>query len=209
MRLGYMSGVSLTGEEASDGGKTIRRLLGYLKPYWRRLGIVAVLSLLGTLCNLAGPILIGRAIDDFITAGNLDGLSSLVILMVMVYLGGGISSLIQGQIMVRIGQRFVSELRTRLFSHIQTLSMAYHDIHPVGDLMSRVSNDTDAINQAISNGLIEFTTNVLLLGGIMVAMFLLNWQLALGTATLLPSGFNSAQADNIALENVGHELESS
>jgi ABC-type multidrug transport system fused ATPase/permease subunit len=186
MRLGYMSGVSLTGEGASDGGKTIRRLLGYLKPYWRRLGIVAVLSLVGTLCNLAGPILIGRAIDEFITAGNLDGLSSLVILMVMVYLGGSISSLIQGQIMVRIGQRFVSELRTRLFSHIQTLSMAYHDIHPVGDLMSRVSNDTDAINQAISNGLIEFTTNVLLLGGIMVAMFLLNWQLALGTATLLP-----------------------
>ena len=88
--------------------------------------------------------------------------------------------------MVGVGQHFVAELRRLLFSHIQTLSMAYHDHHPVGDLMSRVSNDTDAINQAISDGLIEFTSNILLLGGIMIAMFLLNWQLALGTATLLP-----------------------
>ena len=88
--------------------------------------------------------------------------------------------------MVGVGQHFVAELRRRLFSHIQTLSMAYHDHHQVGDLMSRVSNDTDAINQAISDGLIEFTSNILLLGGIMIAMFLLNWQLALGTATLLP-----------------------
>jgi ATP-binding cassette, subfamily B, multidrug efflux pump len=147
---------------------------------------VAALSLIGTLCNLAGPILIGRAIDGFITTGNLDGLWGLVIVMTLVYLGGGVSGVIEGQIMVGIGQHFVAELRSRLFNHIQILSMAYHDHHPVGDLMSRVSNDTDAINQAISNGLIEFTTNILLLGGIMIAMFALNWQLALGTATLLP-----------------------
>ena len=186
VRLGHGGGVSLTGESASNVGKTIRRLFGYLKPYWQRLALVAVLSLVGTLCNLAGPILIGRAIDQFISAGNLDGLWGLVIVMVLIYLGGGASGVIQGQIMVGVGQHFVSELRSRLFKHVQTLSMAYHDHHPVGDLMSRVSNDTDAINQAISNGLIDFTTNILLLGGIMIAMFALNWQLALGTATLLP-----------------------
>ena len=128
----------------------------------------------------------GRAIDSFITAGNLDGLLNLVVVLVIVYLSAGTSSVIQGQIMVGVGQNFVAGLRSRLFSHIQTLSMAYHDHHQVGDLMSRVSNDTDAINQAISDGLIEFTSNILLLGGIMIAMFLLNWQLALGTATLLP-----------------------
>ncbi len=186
VRLGYGGGGPLTGEGASNLGKTIRRLFSYLKPYWKRLSIVAVLSLAGTLCNLAGPILIGRAIDEFITVGNLDGLWGLVIVMALVYIGGGVSGVIQGQIMVGVGQHFVSELRSRLFHHVQTLSMDYHDHHPVGDLMSRVSNDTDAINQAISNGLISFTTNVLLLGGIMIAMFGLNWQLALGTATLLP-----------------------
>ncbi len=186
VRLGYGGGGPLTGEGASNLRQTLRRLFGYLKPYWQRLSLVAALSLVGTLCNLAGPILIGRAIDEFIGTGDLNGLWGLVIVMTLVYVGGGISGVIQGQIMVGVGQHFVSELRSRLFNHIQTLSMDYHDHHPVGDLMSRVSNDTDAINQAISNGLISFTTNVLLLGGIMIAMFALNWQLALGTATLLP-----------------------
>lgn len=186
VRLGYGGGGRLTGEGASDIRQTIRRLLSYLKPYWRLMGIVAILSIIGTLCSLAGPILIGRAIDKYIEAHNLDGFSGIVIITAIVYATSGITNLIQGQIMVTIGQNFVAGLRSRLFSHIQTLSMAYHDHHPTGDLMSRVSNDTDAINQAISNGLIEFTTNVLLLGGIMIAMFALNWQLALGTATLLP-----------------------
>ncbi|MBI1257868.1 MAG: ATP-binding cassette domain-containing protein [Chloroflexi bacterium] len=186
VRLGYGGGISLTGEGASNSGKTVRRLLGYLKPYGRRLSLVAFLSLIGTLCRLAGPILIGWAIDRYIGAGTLEGLPSLVILLALVYIISGLSDVVQGQLMVTIGQRFVAELRSLLFKHIQTLSMAYHDHHSAGDLMSRVSNDTDAINQAISNGLIEFTSNILMLGGIMIAMFALNWQLALGTATLLP-----------------------
>jgi ATP-binding cassette subfamily B protein len=64
--------------------------------------------------------------------------------------------------------------------------MAYHDRHRVGDLMSRVTNDTEAINRVISNGLIQFITNILILGGIMVSMFVLSWQLAIGTLILLP-----------------------
>jgi ATP-binding cassette subfamily B protein len=64
--------------------------------------------------------------------------------------------------------------------------MATHDQHKVGDLMSRVTNDTEAINRVLTNGLTQFITNILLLGGIMVAMFLLNWQLALGSLILLP-----------------------
>ena len=74
--------------------------------------------------------------------------------------------------MVSIGQRLVADIRAELFAHIQTLSMAYHDRHRVGDLMSRVSNDTEAINRVLSNGLVAFSSNILLLFGIMVAMFL-------------------------------------
>jgi ATP-binding cassette subfamily B multidrug efflux pump len=77
-------------------------------------------------------------------------------------------------------------VRAELFTHLQVLSMAYHDHHKVGDLMSRVTNDSEAINQVLSNGLITFITNILTLGGIMVSMFLLNWQLAIGTLILLP-----------------------
>lgn len=186
VRLGYGGGVNLTGESASNTRRTVVRLLSFLKPYWRALLVVSALTITGTLCSLVGPILIGSAIDIYIVPRDLNGLLSIVIVALLVYLGAGITGVIQGLMMVDIGQKFVAQLRSRMFSHLQTLSMAYHDHHKAGDLMSRVSNDTDAINQALSNGLIEFTTNILLLGGIMVTMFMLNWQLALGTATLLP-----------------------
>jgi len=184
IRLGHGGG-RLTGESAADVRSTIRRLLSFLRPYWRALSVVAVLALIGTLASLAGPILMGRAIDEAIAGRNRDELVRLVLLMLAVYLGSGLSGVIQGLLMVSIGQRFVANLRTRLFAHIQTLSMAYHDRHKAGDLMSRISNDTDAINQALSNGLIEFSTNILLLGGTMIAMFILNWQLAIGTLIIL------------------------
>ena len=176
----------LTGEAARDTRSTVRRLLAYLKPYWRSISVVAVLAIFSTLLGLAGPILIGQAIDTYIAGNDQGGLLNTVWILILIYIAYGIASVIQGIMMVSIGQQFVAQLRTRLFNHIQTLSMAYHDQHSVGDLMSRVTNDTDAINQALSNGLIEFTTNILLLGGIMVAMFFLNWQLALGTVTILP-----------------------
>jgi ATP-binding cassette subfamily B protein len=183
--LGYGGGMRLTGETASDTRTTIKRLLVYLKPFWRQMSTVAVLAIMGTFLSLAGPVLLGRAIDNYIASHDKEGLVTTVVLMLGVYLGSGVANMIQGVLMVAIGQRFVASLRLRVFSHIQSLSMAYHDRHHVGDLMSRVSNDTDAINQALSNGLIEFTTNTLLLGGIMVTMFFLNWQLALGTLMVL------------------------
>jgi ATP-binding cassette subfamily B multidrug efflux pump len=185
VRLGHGGGISLTGESASDTRSTIRRLLGYLKPYWRALIVVALLAVVGTLALLAGPVLLGNAIDQFIAARDRPGLLRTVLLMLAVYLGSGVASVIQGLIMVYIGQRFVASLRAKLFGHIQTLSMAYHDRHRVGDLMSRVSNDTDAINQALSNGLTDFVGNILLLAGIMITMFLLNWRLAIGTLLVL------------------------
>lgn len=185
VRLGS-GGTSLTGESAGDTRSTVARLLGYLKPYRRRLAGVVGLVIAGTLMGLAGPILFGRAIDVYIASGNEPGLMRLVLLMLAVFVGAGLAAIAQGVIMVSVGQRMVADVRAELFTHIQSLSMAYHDRHRTGDLMSRVSNDTEAINQVLSNGLIEFTTNILMLGGIMVAMFVLNWPLACGTLIVLP-----------------------
>ncbi|MCB0062919.1 MAG: ABC transporter ATP-binding protein, partial [Caldilineaceae bacterium] len=186
VRFGHGGGGHLTGEAAADTGKTIRRLLTYLRPYRARLLFVAGLVILSTAGNLAGPILLGRAIDNYVIPGNLPGLTHLAAIMLAIYLGIGVCAITQGMLMVGIGQGLVSDIRAQLFAHLQTLSMAYHDRHRVGDLMSRVSNDTEAINRALSDGLIEFTSNILLLGGIMISMFVLNWQLALGTVTVIP-----------------------
>lgn len=181
----FGSGGRPSGESARDPRTATRRLFGYLKPYRWGLIAVAVLVTIGTLGSLAGPILLGKAIDSYIIAGDTAGLIQMILLMLAVYLVAGLTTIGQGLMMVNVAQRFVADIRGSLFAHLQTLSMAYHDHHRVGDVMSRVSNDTEAINQALSNGLTDFTANVLLLGGIMVAMFFLNWQLATVTLILM------------------------
>jgi ATP-binding cassette subfamily B protein len=177
IRLGT-GGAPLTGESARNVRSVVSRLFGYLKPYRAQPAVVVALVIVSASAGLAGPILIGGAIDDYIVPGDWHGLMRTALVMVGVYLLGGAATMAQGVIMVSIGQRLMADVRSSLFAHIQMLSMAYHDRHKVGDLMSRVSSDTEAINTVLSNGLIQFTTNILLLGGMMVSMFFLNWQLA-------------------------------
>jgi len=186
VRLGFGGGAQHTGEEAQHSSDTIKRLLGYARPYTIQLIGVAGLVIISTFSSLAGPILLGKAIDEFISTADLPGLVHIAVTMLAVFLLGGLASTIHGVIMVGIGQQLIADMRAELFTHLQALSMAYHDKHRVGDLMSRVTNDTEAINQVLSNGLITFITNILTLGGIMVSMFILNWQLAIGTLILLP-----------------------
>lgn len=175
-----------TGETAKQRQKTLRRLSEYLRPYHKRLILVTVLVIIGTLLSLAGPVILGQAIDNYVTEKNVDGLIRSVLLMFGVYLTLGVITAIHGIMMISVGQHFVADIRSTLFTHFQALSMDYHDSHRVGDLMSRVSNDSEAINQVLSNGLIQFTTNILSLGGIMIAMLLINLPLAIGTLTILP-----------------------
>jgi ATP-binding cassette subfamily B protein len=185
IRFGQGGG-GLTGESASHGSSTIKRLFSYARPYSGRLVIVSLLVVISTFSALAGPILLGKAIDESVIFGDLAGLGQTVVLMLIIYLLGGLAAILHGVMMVGIAQRLVADLRAELFTHLQNLSMAYHDQHRTGDLMSRVTNDTEAINRVLSNGLIQFITNLLQLIGIMVAMFLLNWRLAVGTLILLP-----------------------
>ncbi|MYC55896.1 MAG: ABC transporter ATP-binding protein [Chloroflexi bacterium] len=184
--VGGSGGGRPTGEKAKDRRGTLRRLADYLQPYHRRLLLVAGLVVVATALGLAGPALLGRAIDAYVLHGDVEGLALMVALMAAVYLLQGLFTAAHGIIMIRVGQHFVADIRAALFRHFQALSMDYHDRHRVGDLMSRISNDSETINQILSNGLIQFTTNILSLGGIMVAMLLLNLPLAAGTLVILP-----------------------
>jgi ATP-binding cassette, subfamily B, multidrug efflux pump len=187
MRLGMGGGgMRLTGESARQTRSTIYRLFSYLRPYRMRVGLVAGLVIITTGLNLLGPVLLGRAIDNYVIPRDFSGLMEIALLMLGVYLLLGLGQVTQGMLMVGVGQRLVADVRAALFERLQTLSMVYHDRHQTGDLMSRNTNDTEAINNVLSNGLIDFVGNVLSLGGIMIVMFLLNWQLALGTVLILP-----------------------
>ncbi len=173
-------------ESARDVRTTVLRLARYLHPHRRQLAGVGALVIIGTLLDLAGPILLGKAIDNYVIPGNLAGLFRIVIVMLLVYMGSNIASAGQALIMVNLAQRLIGRMRAQLFDHLQTLSMRYHDDHDAGDLMSRITNDTDVISQVLANGLTQLIANVLMLVGILVAMIVLSWQLALGTVLILP-----------------------
>ncbi len=187
MRVGMGGGGRPTGETARDPRRTVKRLFQQLRPFRTRIMLVACFVLLSTALGLIGPIMLGRAIDLFISRDNLAGLARTVLILLGVYGAAFFTTMGQSLLMVEIAQRFVSHLRSLIFVHIQSLSLADHNQRRTGDLMSRVGNDTETINQTLSNGLIEFVSNVLLLAGSLVFMLILNWRLGLGALILLPS----------------------
>ena len=173
-------------EKAKDLRGTLRRLLAYLRPYRRSLIAVFVLVIVGTLTELAGPALMGLAIDRFIAARDVSGLLRISLAMVGAYLVAWLAQTIQGVIMATIAQRALSVLRRELFEHLQTLSLSFFDRHPHGELMSRLTNDMDALSRVLSQNVTQLFGGLLSLAGIMVAMFVLNPWLALASMIVLP-----------------------
>ncbi len=176
----------MTIEDAADQRKAIRRLIAYLKPYHWAMAGVTLLVILSTGFSLAGPIMVGKAVDLYIIPGDVPGLLRMGVLLLVVYIASSGTSIAYSLIMVNIAQKLIKDIRADLFNHIQTLSMGFFDQHEAGDLMSRITNDTDAINRVLSNGMVQLISNILQLVGILVAMLVLNWRLALGSLVVLP-----------------------
>ena len=102
LRLGYGGGGQQTGEEAGDVRGTVGRLLGYARPYTSQLILVALLVIVGTLASLAGPVLFGRAIDDFIIPADLQGLARIALILLVTVLVSGLAAIVYGVLMVQI-----------------------------------------------------------------------------------------------------------
>jgi ATP-binding cassette subfamily B multidrug efflux pump len=173
-------------EKARDTRGTLRRLLATLQPYNLVLGIVFALVLVSTLLDLLAPYLMGLAIDQFIAAGDLVGLVRIVLMMLGAYLGAWLTKIGQGVMMARVSQNVMRTLRRDLFGHLQTLSLSFFDRHPYGELMSRLTNDLDAISRVLSQNVTELFTGVLTLVGVLVMMFAINPWLALGSMIVFP-----------------------
>ena len=173
-------------EKAKNPRVTLTRLLGYMLPYKAELIVIGVFVALSSLLNLLGPYYIGVAVDSFISLGDLLGLLGIVMLLLAIYVGAWATQAIQGVLMARVSQRVLKGLRKDLFEHLQTLSLSYFDRSTQGELMSRLTNDVEAVNQALSQSFIQLISSFLSLIGILVAMFVLNMWLALGSLVVLP-----------------------
>ena len=154
-------------EKARDVRGTLRRLLVTLRPHRWVLAGVFILVVVSTLLDLLAPFLMGLAIDKFITAGDLAGLQRIILLMLGAYVGAWLMRAGQSVIMARVSQKAMRALRRDLFEHLQTLSLSFFDRHPHGELMSRLTNDLDAISRVLSQNVTEMFSGLLTLAGIL------------------------------------------
>jgi len=147
---------------------------------------VFVLVVLGAVSQAGGPWLIGRAIDRHILRGDATGLSRTMLILLGIYLLGTFAS--RGQVygVGSIAQRLLASMRKRIFDRIQHLPLSFFDRRPIGDLMSRVTNDVETLNQLFSQGLTQLIGSIFSLAGILVAMLFLQWNLALACFAIIP-----------------------
>jgi ATP-binding cassette subfamily B protein len=167
-------------------GRLMRRLLTYVRPYWRAVAIALAMLLATSLLDLAGPYLTKTAIDNYIVPGHQSGLATIAALYLLALILGFIMRYGENYFMQYVGQRVMYDLRSALFSHLQRLPLAFFDRHPVGSLMTRMTGDVDALNDLITQGLVSMIGDVATLTGIVVIMLVINWQLALVSLAVLP-----------------------
>ena len=177
---------SMSIEKAKDPKTTINRITSYFIKNKTELIIVFILAILYTLAGLAGPYLLGVAIDEYILEKDLPGLTRISLIMLAAYLFSVGLQAIANWIMANVSQKALKKMRTDLFQKLQALSLSFFDRNPAGDLMSRLTNDIHAINHAVGMSVTSLMANVLTLIGILIAMFSLNVWLALASVLVVP-----------------------
>ncbi len=176
-------------------GRLMRRLVAYLRPYLGWVVAALVLLLVLSLTQIAPPIIAKYVIDASIApviAGEIgrdEGLAILAALgalYLVVLLVNALARYAQSLITAMVGQRAMYDLRVELFRHLQFLPLSFYDRNPVGRLMTRITNDIDALIEMVSRGVVSIFGDIFILIGIAVAMVLLDWRLALVTFAALP-----------------------
>ena len=167
-------------------GEIIRRLMKYVRPHWKEFLIAFVIMAVSILYDLVAPLIVGRIQGIIKDRFEL----SVLFRWVAVYAGILVVSMIctyfQAIIMQKAGQKILSALRQDLFTHIESLSHDQLNKIPVGKLVTRVTNDTNAISMMFTNVLVNMVKNSLIVVGVLAAMLLLNYQLTLMVLCFVP-----------------------
>jgi ATP-binding cassette subfamily B multidrug efflux pump len=164
----------------------MRRLIGYLRPYWAQVSVAFVAITLGAGMALAQPYLMKLAIDQHIATRQLEGLPGLAATYVAVLVIAFVAEYTQTWTMQLTGQRIMFDMRMAIYRHLQRLDVRYYDHNPVGRLMTRVTSDVDVLNDLFTSGVVTIFGDVFTLVGIMGVMLWMNWKLALVAFAVLP-----------------------
>lgn len=164
----------------------LKRLLKYVRPYWQALVGVSVILLTRTGLTLLPPLIQKRVVDQVIADDDLSRLAILIGALIIIH---ALSQLVNfGDLYLRhaIGARFIFDLRVRIYEHLQQLSLAFYESTSTGELMSRVTNDVNALEQFVTHGVALTVVDLLRLLGASAVLLVLNWRLALIMLVPLP-----------------------
>ncbi len=182
-------------DEVRYRGNAFLRMMSYIKPYWKTVVICLVLALVITGMDLYRPILIGNAIDEYITGDFAPGEMADARFLGVLKAAGLYLAILMATFVFRrkqylmiqeTGQKIVYTMREELMAHVQKLSMRFFDLTPVGRIVTRVTNDTESINELYSDIIVRFFRNVMMILGLAVVMLTLNVRMALLSFALVP-----------------------
>lgn len=172
--------------ESNYKGSALLRLLSYMKPYIGQVILCLILVLALTGFDLYRPVLIGDAIDLFEAQGNYDIIVSTAVKYGIVLALSFLFNITQTWVLQKTGQQIILTVRKELYAHIQSLSSRYFDLTPVGKLVTRVTNDVEALDEMYSGILVRLFRNIVKIIGLAAVMLVLDWKLALISFVLLP-----------------------
>jgi ABC-type multidrug transport system fused ATPase/permease subunit len=190
----WQAGSHLTmqrGAEVNDWSwaRTARRIATLARltaPYRARTALAVGSLVLATLTALAPPFLAKLAIDDGIADGDMEALAVIVALFVAAGLANLLASMAQTYFTGWTGERILADLRNTLFRHLQRLSLGYFERNRAGVVISRLTNDVEALDQLVTDGVTSLFQNSLMLVGSAVILFFLDWRLALAALAVFP-----------------------
>jgi len=168
---------------------SFRVALARLKPFmvgeYGRLGIAVASTIVSSITGLLGPVIIARVVDGYIRSGDFAGVLRWSALLLGLYLIGLVATYVQTLLMGKVGRHVLFNLRNGLFTKLQQLPVDFFHQNKAGDLISRINNDTDKVNQFFAQALVQFTGSVFFIAG--AAMFLVSLHPQLGLAALMPA----------------------
>ncbi len=168
-----------------------RRLLRYLRPYWKIVAAALALTLVTNILISTQPYFTKMAVDDFITPRKTDGIWIFAFAFFCVFLFRFIFSYIQENLLNVVGQKVMFDLRTELFTKLQRQELAYYDRYPVGRIMTRLTSDVDALNELFTSGVIDVLGDLVVIVAIIGIMFWMDWKLAVVSLITVPLLFTA------------------
>ncbi|HMB78925.1 MAG TPA: ABC transporter ATP-binding protein, partial [Vicinamibacterales bacterium] len=165
----------------------MRRAVGYVLPYWRRLALVVALSGVSTALSLSLPYLSKTLIDGALVGRNLGALYRTVALFALASVAGFVLTAITGLRYTRVSADVLFDMRLALYRHLQRLSPRFYARTPLGDILARVNNDVGEVQRVAAESLLAWVGNILFLAGSVIAMFMLDAKLALIALAMVPA----------------------